>query len=199
MIICTSILAGGRSRRMGRDKAALRIDNQTLLERTARLAQIIAPPIFIIGRAQPTDWPSDLTATFLLDPISDRGPLAGLATALEAAAPHGGDTLLLSCDLPRLNEQALRWLIEQAHRNRAAHGVIACSGENWEPLFSVYRSDVAALVAARLSRNQTSMRGLIDEGEFDFAPIPIQIAPALFNLNTSEDWRRLEEEMRAGT
>ena len=97
MRLLGAILAGGRSRRFGSDKAAAAVDGVAMLDRVARVLAIECEAVVVIGR----DWPG-------LARVEDRprpglGPLGGLAGALAYARDHGFDAVLSSaCDVPAL-------------------------------------------------------------------------------------------------
>ena len=98
------ILAGGKSLRMGCDKAWLEIEGQTLLARQIALARETgAAEIFIAGRSD-TDY-SSFGCRVLPDKFFDAGPLAGIERALAAA----NETLLLvlAVDLPQMKAESL--------------------------------------------------------------------------------------------
>ena len=127
-----AILAGGQSRRMGSDKAALLIQGEPILKRTARLVASITADVAIIGpperaalapgvRILPDRWPQ-------------QGPLGGIATALQALA--GEAVLVVGCDMPFLNAALLRHLIALAPEYDAV--VVRVDGEV-HPLHAVYQ------------------------------------------------------------
>lgn len=180
-----AILAGGRSRRMGTDKAALQIGGVSLLERTARLALAVNPPVVVVGRACPNGWPLP-QVTFVEDAEAGLGPAGGLATALRQAQTS---VLALACDLPLLTEDALRWLIAEAKAQFAPSGLVAVNGGQQEPLFSVYHPECLPLIEARLAAGRRSLHGAIEAGAFAFAEAPEWVSVQLANVNTPEEWR----------
>lgn len=111
-----AILAGGQSRRLGEDKALLRLSESgpTLLERTAGTCAGLTDDIFVIapgGRGY---------EGFGLRVVDDRfpgeGPAGGVISALRAA--RYSHCLVLGCDYPLLARPLLRWLMEQADPER---------------------------------------------------------------------------------
>src|SRR5947209_3261783 len=99
------ILAGGRSRRMGRDKALLRIEGETLLERTVRVTRALADEVIVVGRPR-LEGPGGVLR--LEDERPDSGPLGGLYTGLRHAS--NAVTIVVACDLPNVETAVLRRL-----------------------------------------------------------------------------------------
>ena len=200
-MITAAILAGGQSRRMGTDKAALKLEGLPLLERTARTALGAELPVLVAGRARPNGWPLE-TVGFAEDDQPGLGPLGGLATALRSTS---APVLVLACDLPLLTADAVRWLQAQPERwntqngntqNGNTHGLIVVNGEQWEPLFSIYRPECLPLVEARLAAGRRSLHGLIEAGNFVFTDAPDWVAAQLVNVNTAEEWQALQENIK---
>ena len=122
--VVAAILAGGQSRRMGRDKANIIWQGETLLARTARIAQEAGCTVQIVGREQPEDWPLP-EVSFVSDASPSQGPLGGLATALETS--HEA-VLLLACDLPLLRVDVLHWLMDQEQASMALPSATGIGG-----------------------------------------------------------------------
>jgi len=181
------ILAGGESRRMGTDKAALVFGGIPLLERAARAALTAGLPVLVVGRERPDGWPLP-AVDFAPDAAPGRGPLGGLETALVRA---GTSVLALACDTPLLGPNALAWLWDRAASEASTHGLVVLNGGQWEPLFSVYAPACLPLIEARLTSGRLSLHGLIESGEFGRADAPDWVAAQLVNVNTPEDLARL--------
>ena len=169
---------------MGTDKAALIVDAETLLERTARVAEEAGLAVVVVGRARPGHWSREGTA-FVPDDVPGLGPLGALTTALRRA---GEPLLALACDLPLLNADALRWLAAQTP---GPHGLAVQRQGEAEPLFSVYAPACLPLAEARLAAGRRSLRGLIEAGEFARAEAPEWVAARLVNVNTPEEWAEI--------
>lgn len=188
LVLTAVILAGGASRRMGRDKANLEVDGLTLLERTAALAQAAGLPVLIVGRSRPADWSLD-GVQFVKDAQPRQGPLGGLHTALTQVQ---GPVLVLACDMPRLSADALRWLIAEGQSERVGeYGLITINSGQWEPLFSVYTPRCLPLIKERIQEGRLSLHGLIEAGDFQLVEAPSWIEPLLLNVNTPEELREI--------
>jgi molybdenum cofactor guanylyltransferase len=152
-----AVLAGGASRRMGRDKATMPVDGVELAATVLAAAARVADPVVLVA---PEGHPARrLAGRVVTDPAS--GPLAALAAALEAL--EATDVLVLAGDHPGLRVELLAHLVALAPRGEA----VACRrGPRLEPLVAVYRR-LPALAAAR-SRLAgggpgASLRGLLAE------------------------------------
>ncbi len=124
------ILAGGKSSRIGRDKAWLEAGGQTLLVRQIGLAmEIGAAEIFISGRPE-VDY-SAFGRRVLVDQFSDSGPLGGIERAFaEMTSPS---LLVLAVDLPEMSADLLRRLAAGAAES---FGAIPMLASGMEPLAS---------------------------------------------------------------
>jgi molybdopterin-guanine dinucleotide biosynthesis protein A len=184
------VLAGGRSSRMGRDKAALRYEGQTQLERAmALLSAHVARAYVSVRPDQKTDA---LRARFaqIEDRASDIGPMAGLLAA-QAVHPEAA-WLVLACDLPLLDEPTLRRLI--GARATAALATAYRSSHDGlpEPLCAIYEPRSRAALSDYVAQGKHCPRKfllhagahLIDE------PNP----RALDNINTPEEYGAVTQE-----
>jgi molybdopterin-guanine dinucleotide biosynthesis protein A len=178
-----AIMAGGQSRRMGRDKAELEIDGQTLLDRMIDEAKRACEVVAVVGRRGERD-----DVVWIEDDEPGLGPLGGLKTAL---AHLDRSVLLVACDMPRIDAEALRWLLEGFQQNTGEHGLVTTRDGSIEPLFSVYTPVVLQLVEQRIAAGSLSVRRLIERGEFERTEAPGQVADKLVNVNTPVDLEQL--------
>jgi molybdenum cofactor guanylyltransferase len=137
------ILAGGRSTRMGSDKALLSLGGQTLLERALQTAAAVAERIVIVGPKQRYVAFGDV----IEDVYAGCGPLGGIHAALAAA--NTDLNLMLSVDIPLMTADFLGWLV---HRAKTAEAMIvvpdALGGP--QPLCAIYRREVRSLAEQAL-------------------------------------------------
>ena len=154
-MVAAAVLAGGASRRMGRDKATLAVGGVELASLALAAAARVADPVVLVA---PEGHPARrLTATPVTDP--GLGPLAAVAAALDALeAEH---VLVLAGDHPGLRVELLAHLVGLA----AGAEAVACRrGPRLEPLVAVYRRAPAlALARARLAEaaGDHSLTGLL--------------------------------------
>lgn len=176
---------------MGRDKALLTIDGETLLERTARVALAVSPHVLAIGRHRPGDW-TQPELSFLPDDLPERGPLGGLATALRHATTP---ILLLACDMPAITSDALRWLMEAYadvdRSGNANSGIAVRNNDRIEPLFSVYSPSLLPAIERQIENGNLALRDLIASSGFTIRDVPTAYAAQLVNVNTQREWEEI--------
>jgi molybdopterin-guanine dinucleotide biosynthesis protein A len=146
------ILAGGKSSRMGRDKAWLEVGGQTLIARQIKLAcETGAAEIFISGRVE-TDY-SPFGCRVLKDKFADAGPLAGIERALDAA--KSPLLLVLAVDLP---EMSVEFLLRLAAGCSEMCGTIPKLADGIEPLAAFYTKATQSLAIAGLERKSFAVK-----------------------------------------
>ena len=181
--ITAFVLAGGRSSRMGRDKAFLEFRGQSLLAKSLSLAQSLVTDVRIVG-------PASKFSSFgpvVEDTFPDRGPLGGIHAALTSSSTDLN--LVLAVDMPFLTAEFLVYLANCARSNDAVI-TIPRTADGWQPLCAVYRRAFAPAAEAALKSGENKIDRLfpsiilnIITGD-DLAPFP----PNQFqNLNTPKD------------
>jgi len=188
MITLTAVLlAGGESRRMGRDKATIEFDGRPLWKRQLEVLRAVGPEkIFVSARTIPSWLPDD--AELLLDDPPSRGPLSGLTKAL--AAMRTTHLLALAVDMPFMTREQLDVLYELAAEGR---GVVPVIGERAEPLVAVYPADAAMDFATALAGTDFSLqrvvRKLAAEEKVRLLAVPAQDEYFYRSVNEPDDFK----------
>lgn len=148
------LVAGGRSRRFGRDKRRERVGSQTLAERALELLRgSVDGEIFLAGTGA-FDHPR--AAIFVADAAPGMGPLGGLVAGL-LRSRFG--VLVLPCDAPLLGADTLRSV---AHLGRhRARTVVVRSSRGLEPLVAFYPRSALPLLAAGLREGNRALHRLL--------------------------------------
>lgn len=187
------ILCGGRSRRMGRPKAWLPFGAERLLPRVVRLAGTVAGPIVVVAAPDQDLPPLPGDVVVARDPVSDRGPLQGLAAGLAALPEATTFAYLTATDVPFLQPAWIEHLAGWIGRNDVAIPV----AEGYpHPLAALYRR-AAVLPAARelLEANRlrpfflTEMLPTRVVTEPELRAVDPDLA-TLRNLNTPDDYQQ---------
>ena len=188
------VLAGGKSSRMGEDKASLRLEGHSLLDIACRKLLAITSEVFIVGSRK------QFGAEAIEDIFADRGPLGGIHAAL--ALGHAELNLVMAVDLPFVEDKFLGYLAREA---KASDAVVTLprTADGWQPLCAVYRQSflLPAEKALRAGHNkidhlfkEISLR-IIDEVELRGAGF----SPEMFdNLNTPGDATRARQRLQKG-
>lgn len=145
------ILAGGRSRRFGRDKALALVGGQTMLARMCGLALGVAGRVKIVAPGDDTRHPG---VPVVADGWPGEGPLGGILTALGDSRrwhPEEPWNLILGCDMPFLTGEWLAFLSESAEKSPAM-AVLPYSAHGPEPLCACWRTAAEPALRAAFGR-----------------------------------------------
>jgi len=187
------ILCGGKSSRMGRDKATLPFGAELMLQRVVRLVSEVVPAECIVIVAARDQVLPDLPAAVRVarDEHPERGPLEGLAAGLRAIADAADAVYVTSCDVPLLVPAFVVRMFELLGEHDIA---VPHDGEHHHPLAAVYRVGVQAAVDRLLGTDRLRPRFLFDEVRTrvvlvdELRDVDPQLA-TLENLNRPEDYR----------
>lgn len=177
------VLAGGRSTRMGSDKASLRHNGETQLDRAVGLLAKRTARVFVSTRADQADDPLRAQYSCLVDRYENMGPAAGILTALEYA-PNSA-WLVLACDLPNVDDETLAYLVEHASAAHPATAYQSSSDDLPEPLCAIYRPAMREVVAKFLADGIKCPRKMLIRSDTCLLRQPRP--DALLNVNRPED------------
>lgn len=190
-----AVLAGGEGRRFGGPKGDVRVGGMSLVRRAVGVLSEAVDEVVVVSSRAVADAPVPV----LEDAVPGAGPLAGLATALDAAAARGMDgVLLLACDLPLVDARTMRAVRDAlAGRPAVAPGR---EGGGIEPLCAAWGLSVREALAGRLTSPDRSLHALFHEVggvPLDPAELPGRVGESLLNVNTPGDRDRAEEALKA--
>jgi molybdopterin-guanine dinucleotide biosynthesis protein A len=180
------ILAGGKSSRMGRDKAFLETGGKTLLARQIEIARFAgATEVFISGHAD-MDY-SAFAGQVITDRFPNAGPLAGIESALAAA--NNPLLLVLAVDLPEIGSEFLRALAAHGGENP---GVVARVNGNLEPLAAFYPKASQPLAETLLRAGRNAVAAFSSQcfqaGLVRLVELPAHEAKTFTNWNSPGDF-----------
>jgi len=188
--ISGAILAGGRSTRMGCNKAFVRLAGVRLLDRARHVVSRITTDVMLVANHL-TPF-ADFPGRVVLDNIAHRGPLCGLETALSHA--HHPILFVTAVDSPFVSRELIDFMAQYAPHYDAVY----CMGPvKAEPLIGFYRYTCAS-----------ALRQMQDEGVWQVFRLPnyanVRVIPCkdalkfdpygltFFNINTPEELKRAE-------
>ena len=188
------ILCGGKSVRMGQDKASLAFGSETLLQRTVRILAEVVPPekIIVVGAADRPIPVLDFPVRFTRDQHPEHGPLEGIAAGLRVAASDIHSVYITSCDVPLLKPSFVAAMFDLLQQHDVA---VPFDDQHMHPLAAVYRTSVLPWVERLLAENQRSPRQLFPL--VSTCRIPVdglrtvdRDLVSLMNVNTPEDYQQ---------
>jgi molybdenum cofactor guanylyltransferase len=190
--VASFILAGGRSTRMGTDKAFVTFEGRTLLARAINVARSVTSDVRIVG--DPVKFSP--FAAVVEDIVPGCGPLAGIHAALRASPAEFN--LILAVDMPFVSPALLRFLISRARDSAAATVTVPRSARGWQPLCAVYRPKFADAAEKALHAGRYKIDALftpletqaIEEQDLEQAGFS---ATMFRNLNTPEELAQARE------
>lgn len=130
MTISGAILAGGKSSRMGRDKAVLEIGGKRLLDRLVEGLGQIFPEVMIVADTQVPS--AEVGVPVVRDLIPEKGALGGIYTATATATRPW--VFVIACDMPFFNPRLIRHLASL----RGDWDAVVPYTNDWEPLHALY-------------------------------------------------------------
>lgn len=181
-------LAGGKSGRMGTDKALLRLPNgQTLLEHSFSLLASIVNPVFV-SRSPARDYPGYPS---IADDLQECGPVAGIAACLRKAKEKGAAGILaFACDLPAMTCLPLEKLLE-AHC--ASSSLLTCffrpETGKMEMAAAVWSVRALPYFSEVLKKGAYGLYGVVPRKQALLLTLPPAWLPCFLNCNTPEDLR----------
>jgi molybdopterin-guanine dinucleotide biosynthesis protein A len=193
------LLAGGKSRRMGADKAALEFCGKTLLAVALELAysvtsdvRLVGPRERLAGMKEFSNGSLEHPAAVVEDVFPDRGPLGGIHAALSAGSAELN--LMLAIDTPFLSRELLLYVLHRAGWSSATVTVPRVGGR-YHPLCAVYRRGFLRRATEALTAGRNRIDALfvpedtlvLEESEL----ARLSFSAAMFdNLNTREEYER---------
>jgi molybdopterin-guanine dinucleotide biosynthesis protein A len=188
------VLSGGESQRMGRNKALIELDGQTLIGRTLdKLARLCDE---LIISANEVELYAHLPARVIADVIPGRGALSGIHASL--AGMRHERAVVVACDMPFLSLPLLRFMVAVAPGYDV---VVPRLGRYYEPLHAVYSASCIAPIEQLLAAGPQRIIRLFERvrvREVTEDQVHLFGAELSFvNVNTPEDWNEAQRLLRA--
>lgn len=175
---------------MGQDKALLRLNGMTLLERSIRTLQPVVNRVVVAGGLDGRYGLPGITT--IGDPIPGCGPLGGILAALEESSADA--VCILACDLPFVTTDLIRLL---ATTEPAVPIVVPSTGDDLQPLCGRYAVSLKVALREYLLQGGRTVMDFVEKQRHACAAIgpdhPMYHPHLLANLNTDEDLRNAEE------
>ncbi len=183
------ILAGGKSSRMGRNKAFLELDGKTFLQRQLELLRDQFDNVMISANSN-HDY-NTFNAPVLNDIMPEKGPIGGIYTGLVNST--GFYTFFFACDMPFLDKGLIDRLKERA---KGVDVVAPQNGGMMEPLHAIYSKNCIEPIKRQIEKNDLKITNFFEQVKVNLVKIDkLELSKSyknsLTNMNTPDDIKRL--------
>jgi molybdopterin-guanine dinucleotide biosynthesis protein A len=183
--VAAFILAGGKSTRMGTDKAFVTLNGRTLLARLLEVVRSVTTDVCIVGDTAKFS----AFAPVVEDVFPGCGPLGGIHAALRVSKAELN--LILAVDVPFVSFALLQFLMAHA-RNSGASVTVPRINQGWQPLCAIYRREFADAAETALRAGRYRIDALFDQVQVQVVAEEALEAAGFSsnifrNLNTKED------------
>ena len=177
------VLAGGQSRRMGRDKALLDRDGVSQLAHIVALLERHVERVFVSTRPDQQDEPERQRYAQIVDRYENFGPLAGILSAMQAYPEV--DWLVVACDLPNINDETLAHLLAERSGEHPFTAYVSSHDGLPEPLCAIWRAGTADILEGFAAEDIRCPRKILIRSDTHLID---QVDPSsLDNINTPDD------------
>lgn len=149
------VLVGGRSRRLGTDKAMLRLDGITNVERLVRTLRALTSHVVLVGGQERF---GGIDARWIPDRIAGAGPLGGIISGLDAISTEW--CFVLACDTPLVSAELLKRLYDA--RSGACDAVVPRHAERIEPLVGLYARRASRSLSRALESGERTLHRVLE-------------------------------------
>nr|WP_199048618.1 NTP transferase domain-containing protein [Dyella sp. ASV24] len=186
------LLSGGASQRMRQDKAALAYRGEPQLLRAWHLLETVTERAFVSVRDTQRDDPLRAGLPQIVDSYDAIGPAAGILSA-QKLHPEAA-WLVLACDLPLLDSDTLRRLIDARDPYAAATAFASSHDGLPEPLCAIWEPSSHALLMQRYQDGSYCPRKALIQSHIKLLPAP---GDALDNVNTPEEREAMQQRLES--
>lgn len=177
------VLAGGKSRRMGHDKALLAREGQSQLAYVVRLLDGLVARVFVSTRADQQNEPERSQFEQIVDRYQDMGPVAGILSAMDEYPDV--DWLVVACDLPNIDAMTVSDLLDRRSAEKPFSAYTSSHDGLPEPLCAVYAAGSADIVRGFVADGIQCPRKILIRSETQLLEQPNP--RSLDNVNTPDD------------
>lgn len=183
------ILCGGKSRRMGKNKALLKLKGKYIIEHVYELLSTICNDIIISTNTNEINF---LKAMFVADEIENIGPIAGIYSALKYSKTK--KNIILSCDTPFININILKYML----KNAGSYDVVLPVFENYlQPMTGVFDKKLTELIEKEIKTGNYIPPKIFEKANLNKLKIDKNISGwhkhLFFNINSTADYEKAKQ------
>lgn len=186
--ITAFIISGGKSSRMQSDKGTLIYKGISFIDSIMDSITKNKIPTKIISN---NPKHKNFGVMAIKDITPNMGPVGGIATALNNTETELN--LILSCDIPLMNADCLKWIIESHKQNYDATVVVVKNKKM--PLAGIYNKKCKPIFLEYLEEKKLKLLNVIDQLTVNYINCPKHLEHCFFNVNTKEDFKQINDDM----
>ena len=195
------LLMGGKSRRMGRDKAFLPWGDSYLWEKITGEMEACGPVYLSLAAGTPEDFPGrerHRNYVLLRDEAEGMGPMGGICSAFNQTEEEA--FFVCACDLPRMDRRYIETLMglwSRLPEEAGYEGLFVCSGERLQPTAGIYHRRLAEALGRSLREKKCRLSSFLAARRLFYLEEEKlgDLAASLANINTPEDYSALLKVM----
>lgn len=189
MKIGCAVLAGGKSLRMGEDKALLEYHGETFIERICEQLSFFDEKMIARGNRDVTSIYVEDDWTMIADEYPEHGPIGGLHAVLKNCS---SDALFcVSCDIPLLSRELAKMLC--AALTDDVEAVVAVTAdEKVHPLCAVYRKELYKRMEKRILEDNNRLMAMLKEFTIQYVYLDEGTSSQLLNVNTRNEYESIK-------
>ena len=182
------ILAGGKSSRMGEDKALLEYEGKYFIEKIAEELSFFEEKIIARGNNSSLAEITDSKWQVIPDVYPEHGPMGGMHAALKACESDA--MFAVTCDMPLITEELVRQLCEVFDQKYDALIAVTSDGK-YHPLCGIYRKELYASMEKYLKEDNNRMMAVLKNAHTKYFQLGEKESKQLANVNTREEYGQI--------
>ena len=176
------ILAGGKSSRMGQDKASMILGGKTVIQHVIDNLFFVFEEIFISGNHN--NYP--ISKGIIKDVTTQKGPIGGIRSALEFCQE---DIFVCSCDMPFVSSDLIKNILQKKIENRIN---VVRFGEKLYPVLGIYPFSILTDLKKTIESGNLRMISFLEQQNAHYIDLEDSFEHQLLNINTPENFRNAE-------
>ncbi len=191
-VISAAILAGGKNSRMnGENKALLKVDGISIIDRQLEVLSGLFNEIFIVGK----DFDNGHNLRIVEDIYPDKGPLSGIHTALSYSKSQF--VFVVSCDMPFLCADFIGELVFEAGKNNY-EAIVPKHDLGIEPMHALYKKNLLKNAESTLMQDDIRIRNMFKGIKIKYFSVNLHYNTEMifFNINNPQDLQKAQSHAK---
>lgn len=189
------ILAGGKSSRMGEDKALLEYEGKYFIEKIAEELSFFDEKIIARGNNSALTKVTDSSWKVIPDIYPEHGPMGGLHAALKECESEV--MFVVTCDMPLITRELVKQICNEMHEQQRImddniDALIAVTHDGkYHPLCGIYKKELQQLMEEHLKQDNNRMMSILKNCRVKYLELDEEVSRQLINVNTVDEYREI--------